>query len=370
MVVHNGIIDNFELIKQSLLEADYSFTSETDSEVIAHAIHHLLSQGQSMQEALQSCLDWFDGHYSFCVASKQNLHQLWAVCHGSPLVIGQSASGTFVASDMVAMASLTQNYQILEENDIASLTLSEIVIVNQGRTMVRDVRQLDIQGHCSGKGQYRHFMLKEIYEQPEVLQQTLMGRLPSESLPDYFSQEEVLSALQSIESVHIVACGTSYHAGMVAKYWFEELLEIHCQVEVASEYRYRSPVVRANTLFLTLSQSGETADTLAALNKAKTLGYAKTLTICNVANSALARASDLVIYTRVGPEIGVASTKAFTSQLTVLGLVIEGLVKRVSQEDSSSHFQSLIPSIRQVLSLDQHIESVANELADKKALCF
>ena len=369
-VVHNGIIENFEMVRAVLLEQGYQFTSETDTEVIAHAIHHFRAQGKAMQAALEACLEWFEGHYSFCVA--ESSEQIWAVCHGSPLVIGQSGAGCFIASDMVAMASMTSSYRVLEENDLACLTCDAIQIFHEGRAIIRDEKQLDFQGQSAAKGHYRHFMLKEIYEQPEVLKKTIQDRFPNSDSEKFFEKEGVDAQLKAIECVHIVACGTSYHAGLVAKYWFEEIAGVMCHVEVASEYRYRKPIVPKNTLFVTLSQSGETADTLAAQKMAKSLGYVKTLAICNVANSALARASDLVLLTKVGAEIGVASTKAFTSQLVVLSLLVHTLAecRQKARSLDKNEFETLFAMIAEVLAQDKAIEAAAVTLADKKSALF
>lgn len=332
-VVHNGIIDNCDKVKAALVEEGYTFSSETDSEVIAHAIHHALKSQSNMVLALKQCCDAFTGSYSFGVLSTEHPGKLFAVCHGSPLVIGLGKNEQFIASDMVALASMTARYVYMEEGDVAVLSQHQLTLYDvAGRTVERPIHQLNLSEGSTSKGEYRHFMLKEIFEQPAVIRDNITGKFSQGLLFSSLFPETDLSLFDQVHGIQIVACGTSYHAGLVAKYWFEEHCGLPCQVEVASEYRYRRQVVLPNTLFLTISQSGETADTLAALKMAKSLGYLATAVVCNVENSALARLSDFVLLTNAGVEIGVASTKAFTSQLIVLLTLVAAFAQRKGQD--------------------------------------
>jgi glucosamine--fructose-6-phosphate aminotransferase (isomerizing) len=375
-VVHNGIIENHETLRGSQKASGHKFTSETDTEVIVHAIHDQLETGTDLLEAVRNTSKTLDGAYALGVILKEEPNRLIAARHGSPLVIGLGIGENFIASDVFALLPVTQKFIFLEEGDIAEISRLGIIIFDrEGKRVERAIKESGLSADAVERGEYRHYMLKEIFEQPRAIGDTLEGRLSSNRvLPNSFG----LSAeglLETIEAIQIVACGTSYHAGLVARYWFESLTGLPCSVEVASEYRYRKHHVPKNCLFVTISQSGETADTLAALKLAKQLGYASTLSICNVPESSLVRESDLVLLTRAGPEIGVASTKAFTTQLVSLLFLVSVLGRYNGMDDAAeehrvSEFRSLPGKVEAALKLDEQIKIVAERFVDKHHALF
>ncbi len=325
-VVHNGIIENYQELKDDLEALGYVFTSQTDTEVVAHLVHHALKEQTSLLDAVRSVVPELKGAYALGIVHKDHPDELITVREGSPLVIGVGIGENFISSDQLALLPVTNRFVYLEEGDIARLTRDSIEIYAHGEKIERPVKELDAAVSNASKGEYKHYMLKEIYEQPEAIQQTISQALNGNALRDDFLHLAEVDFKQ-IQNVQIIACGTSYHAGMIAKYWFEQLINVPCQVEIASEFRYRSPVIVANTLYICISQSGETADTLAALRDTQKRAKAKdiqisTLTICNVATSSMVRETDHHLLTLAGPEIGVASTKAFTTQLAALMLLI------------------------------------------------
>ncbi len=376
-VVHNGIIENHQTLRQQLQQQGYDFTSETDTEVIAHHIHWLLQSGVDLQQAVSETCKILEGAYAlgvFCVAQP---NQLVATRHGSPLVIGLGLGEHFIASDVSALLPVTQRFIFLEEGDVAVLFRSTVAIYDRhGKLIERLIHTSELQADAVERGKYRHYMLKEIFEQPTAVSETLSGRISADNrvLDSAFGPNST-AIFDAVEAVQIIACGTSYHAGMVARYWLESLAHVPCQVEVASEFRYRQPLGSSKTLVVTLSQSGETADTLAALTEAKRLGFGASLTICNVPESSLVRASDLALMTRAGPEIGVASTKAFTTQLVALLLLTLVLGRRrgldQAQEQSTvQQLRQLPQRIEQVLKLNPEIQTLAEQFADKQHSLF
>ena len=385
-VVHNGIIENHDELRSELTALGYKFISETDTEVVAHLVHHYLNNQQdssgSLKQAVQKTIDRLEGAYALGVISARAPDVLIGARSGSPLVLGVGIEENFIASDQMALRQVTDRFVFLEEGDLVELQNGQYQIVDStGKSVEREVITLSGSDDAADKGNYRHYMLKEIFEQPEVLKDTLQGRISSKSvLPEAFGSE-ARAVFNKVSAVHIVACGTSYHAGLVARYWLEEWAGIPCQVEVASEYRYRKVVVPENTLFVTISQSGETADTLAALQSAKQSGYLGSLVICNVANSSLVRESDLALMTHAGPEIGVASTKAFTTQLVALQLLCIGLGRARNQGSKSGldeqKEQELVAALHQLpelceqtLALNDEIERTFECFADKNHSLF
>lgn len=321
-IVHNGIIENYSQIKEKLIADGYIFSSETDTEVIAHLIHRGLGTKDDLLFAVRNAMKQLVGAYSLVVIDKQDPDRFVAARLASPLVIGRSEDANYVASDTQALLPITRRFQYLEEGDVAEVRRDEVRIFDaSGLPASRPEKISDISPNAIDRGSYRHFMLKEIFEQPYVLADTLAERVAGDHVLEDAFGPFAAKLLPRVKAVHIVACGTSFHAGLVARYYLEQGTRIPCTVEVASEYRYRNPVVPPDTLFLAISQSGETADTLAALREAKNHGgYLATAAICNVPESSLVREADLVLMTRAGPEIGVASTKAFTTQLVALAL--------------------------------------------------
>ena len=325
-VVHNGIIENYQELKDDLQALGYVFTSQTDTEVVAHLVHDALKHTDSLLEAVQKVIPQLKGAYALGIIHTEHPDELITVREGSPLVIGVGIGENFISSDQLALLPVTNRFVYLEEGDIARLTRTSIEVFAQGEAVQRPVKELDATVSNASKGEYKHFMLKEIYEQPEAIQQTISQALNGNYLREDFLQY-ANADFAKIQQVQIIACGTSYHAGMIAKYWFEQLIGVPCQVEIASEFRYRTPVIVANTLYICISQSGETADTLAALRETQKRAQAQnidisTMTICNVATSSMVRETDHHLLTLAGPEIGVASTKAFTTQLAALMLLI------------------------------------------------
>ncbi len=375
-VVHNGIIENFEALKALQQKDNYIFTSDTDTEVIAHELHRHICQGEDVLDAVRNTVKALDGAYALGVISNDDPDRLISARKGSPLVIGLGDGENYIASDMSALLPVTQRFLILEEGDIAELRRDKVTVFDiNGKQVERKVHHSKLRADAVERGEYAHYMLKEIYEQPAAIAETLEGRISDVRVLEETFGPRAAEVFDKIESVQIVACGTSYHAGMVARYGFESLSQLPCSVEVASEFRYRRQVVRPNTLFVTISQSGETADTLAALREAKNMGYAHTLAVCNVPESSLLRESELVLMTRAGPEIGVASTKAFTTQLVALLLLIVALGRRHGM--SSDTEQKIVAQLRHlpsmveaVLALDGQISALADRFKDKHNALF
>ena len=364
-VVHNGIIENYQELKDDLQALGYVFTSQTDTEVVAHLVHDALKHTDSLLEAVQKVIPQLKGAYALGIIHTEHPDELITVREGSPLVIGVGIGENFISSDQLALLPVTNRFVYLEEGDIARLTRTSIEVFAQGEAVQRPVKELDATVSNASKGEYKHFMLKEIYEQPEAIQQTISQALNGNYLREDFLQY-ANADFAKIQQVQIIACGTSYHAGMIAKYWFEQLIGVPCQVEIASEFRYRTPVIVANTLYICISQSGETADTLAALRetqkraKANTIDIS-TMTICNVATSSMVRETDHHLLTLAGPEIGVASTKAFTTQLAALMLLILkiGQVKqRLSDAQLTEITEALWHCPKVILDTLQHNTSI------------
>jgi glucosamine--fructose-6-phosphate aminotransferase (isomerizing) len=375
-VVHNGIIENHNELRAELTGLGYDFVSDTDTEVVAHLIHHTLKTASSLKDAVQKTVSQLDGAYALGVICAREPEVLIGTRSGSPLVVGVGIEENFIASDQMALRQVTDRFIFLKEGDLVELRNGKYTIVDHsGSDTAREVVTLSGGEDVTDKGGYRHYMMKEIFEQSSVLENTLQGRISDKHvLPEAFGAE-ASKVFPQVKAVHIVACGTSYHAGLVTRYWLEEWAGIPCQVEVASEYRYRKVVVPENTLFVTISQSGETADTLAALQSAKKAGYLASLVICNVANSSLVRESDLTLMTYAGPEIGVASTKAFTAQLVALQLLCIGLGRSHGLDEQKE--QALVAALhqlpelcRQTLSLDSEIERIFECFADKHHALF
>jgi glucosamine--fructose-6-phosphate aminotransferase (isomerizing) len=368
-LVHNGIIENFEALR--LEQAGHEFDSETDTEVVVHRVHDHLVDGHDLLAAVQATVTELEGAYALGVVAADDPGRLVAARRGSPLVIGLGIGENFIASDVMALLPVTQRFILLEEGDIADIRCDGIVILDaDGGVVEREVSSSELAADAIERGSYRHYMLKEIHEQPRALADTLEGRLGGGRLLEQAFGPDAAAIFDRVGAVQIVACGTSYHAGLVARYWMEALAGLPCWVEVASEFRYRRHVVPAETLFVTISQSGETADTLAALRAAKELGYAHSLAICNVPESSLVRESELVLMTRAGPEIGVASTKAFTTQLVALLLLVIALGRRHRLDEAAERnyvgqLLSLPGKVEHALELDPAIEQLAEAFADK-----
>ncbi|MHC8389349.1 glutamine--fructose-6-phosphate transaminase (isomerizing) [Pseudomonas sp. MDT2-39-1] len=376
-VVHNGIIENHEALREQLKALGYVFTSDTDTEVIAHLLNHKLKDLRDLTVALKATVKELHGAYGLAVISADQPDRLVAARSGSPLVIGLGLGENFLASDQLALRQVTDRFMYLEEGDIAEIRRDSVHIWDvKGQAVERETVQYRDGAEAADKGEYRHFMLKEIHEQPAVVQRTLEGRLsPNGVLVQAFGPQAA-ELFAKVRNVQIVACGTSYHAGMVARYWLEELAGIPCQVEVASEFRYRKVVVQPDTLFVTISQSGETADTLAALRNAKELGYLASLAICNVGISSLVRESDLTLLTQAGREIGVASTKAFTTQLVGLLLLtlslgqVRGTLAKGVEATLVEELRRLPTRLGEALAMDSTVEKIAELFAEKNHTLF
>ena len=375
-VVHNGIIENYQELKAKLIAAGYQFASDTDTEVVAHLIdQHLRENGGDLLAAVRQSVAQLTGAYSLGVICREDPERLIAARAGSPLVLGIGIEEHFIASDVFALAPVTQSFIFLEEGDVAEVQRERFAIYDRdGRAVERPLSYSGQMGGAAGKGGYRHFMLKEIFEQPAVVAETLEGRIHQGRLLEDSFGPEAGPLFEQARGVHIVACGTSYHAGLVARYWLENL-GVPCTVEVASEYRYRHGVTPPGTLFVSISQSGETADTLAALRAAKERGYLSTLTICNVAESSLVRESALALLTRAGREIGVASTKAFTTQLVALRLLALMLGRRRGLNESDEavlvrDLELLPRALEGALALNSAIEKLAESFAEKHHALF
>lgn len=376
-VVHNGIIENHEALRSRLKALGYEFQSDTDTEVIVHLLHHKLDEFGDLTVALKAAVKELHGAYGLAVISARQPDRLLAARSGSPLVIGLGLGENFLASDQLALRQVTDRFMYLEEGDIAEIRRDSVQIWDAaGQPVQREAVQYHEGAEAADKGEYRHFMLKEIHEQPKVVQRTLEGRLGDNQVLVQAFGPQAAELFAKVRNVQIVACGTSYHAGMVARYWLEELAGIPCQVEVASEFRYRKVVVQPDSLFVTISQSGETADTLAALRNAKDAGYLASLAICNVGISSLVRESDLCLLTQAGPEIGVASTKAFTTQLTGLMLLtlalgrVRGSLTAAREAELVAELRRLPTRLGEALAMDTTVEKVAEHFAEKHHTLF
>jgi glucosamine--fructose-6-phosphate aminotransferase (isomerizing) len=375
-IVHNGIIENFETLRDDLLKQGYEFVSETDTEVVAHRIKHHLKETGDLFAAVRKTVSELEGAYALVVMSASDPGKLILARAGCPVVIGLGDDANYVASDVAALLPVTRNFKFLDEGDIAIVQRTAITIYDaDGNEVERPVKESELTADAAERGDFRHYMQKEIHEQAAAVGRTLEERIANGKVLDAAFGPDAIGVLDQTRGVHIVACGTSYHAGLVARYWIEDLCKLPCTVEIASEYRYRSPVVPDNTLFVTISQSGETADTLAALRAAKDAGYVSTLAICNVPESSMVRESELVMMTHAGPEIGVASTKAFTTQLAALALLTISLARRngLGAEEERVLVEQLldVPGlITQVLTLDSAIETLAEHFVDKQHALF
>lgn len=375
-VVHNGIIENHEVLRTELTDAGYLFSSTTDTEVIAHLIDHHLKNEKDLRRAVQKTIARLDGAYALGVISEHQPDTLIGARSGSPLVIGVGIDEHFIASDQMALRQVTDRFVFLEEDDLVEISADDYKIYDsRGKVAKRNLQELDDKDQVADKGQYRHFMQKEIFEQAKVLAHTFDGRIDKDHIRSAIFGYQAEELFTQTKAVHIVACGTSYHSGLVAKYWLEEYAGIPCQVEVASEYRYRKVAIPAGTLFASISQSGETADTLAALRKAKETGYLGFVAICNVANSSLVRESNISLMTMAGPEIGVASTKAFTTQLVALQLFSIAVAKHNGLDPKTEktlvkNLHKLPELCSQVLALEPIIEQVSESFANKHHALF
>ena len=375
-VIHNGIIENFQPIKDEMLAEGYVFASETDTEVAAHLVHYYLSQGLDLVEAVGKAVQRFEGAYALLVIDAEDPDRIVVSRVASPLVIGLGDGENFVASGVPALLPVTQRFIYLEQGDLAEIRRDGVRIVDaEGNDVARDVHETEWDSASAEKAPYDHFMLKEIHDQPSALADTLYGRVSNQCVIPESLGEKANELLDRVENIHIVACGTSYNAGCVGKYWIEAIAGVPTHVEIASEYRYRHVYVPKNTLFVTLSQSGETADTLEALRMAKRLGYLGTLTICNSAHSSMVRESDLVMMTQAGPEIGVASTKAFTTQLLSILLVTLMLAKHrgLSVEQENEFVANLTHAAAAsdlALKMSDELRELAKDFADKQHTLF
>ena len=376
VLVHNGIVENYQELRDELKEAGYVFESETDSEVVAHRIRQHLDESGDLAEAVKATVAELEGAFALAVMCASDPHKLVLARAGCPVVVGLGIGENFVASDVAALLPVTRKFMFLDEGDVAVVERRDVTIFNRdGRQVARPIKESELTADAAERGAFRHYMLKEIHEQARAVARTLEERIANGRVLDAAFGPGAAEALDGTRGVHVVACGTSYHAGLVARYWIEQLCRLPCSVEIASEYRYRSPVVPAGTLFVTISQSGETADTLAALRAAKEREYVSTLAICNVPESSMVRESDLVMMTRAGPEIGVASTKAFTTQLAALALLTIALARRNGLEERQeralvAQLAELPEFIERVLTLDPDIESLAGHFADKHHALF
>lgn len=375
-LVHNGIIENHEVLRTRLKEFGYEFVTETDTEVISHLVNHNRNKCGDLFQAVQITVKELEGAYGLAVVCSDEPERLVAARSGSPLVIGVGIEENFIASDQMALRQVTDRFVYLEEGDIVEVRRDAYNILDiNGQQVSRPISKISEAEEVADKGDYRHFMAKEIFEQPKVIRNTLRGRISKNTILEEVFGTKAKEIFDQVERVQIIACGTSYHSGMVCKYWLEDWANIPCDIEVASEYRYRKVVVSPNTLFVTISQSGETADTLAALRIAKEKNYLASMTICNVANSSLARESDIAFMTQAGPEIGVASTKAFTTQLVALQLLTIALGRRngLNFEKEQQLVESLhqLPVLcEQVLRLSDDILNMSEDFSEKNHSLF
>ena len=376
-VVHNGIIENHEELRELLKSRGYVFNSQTDTEVIAHLVNWEMRTASNLLEAVQKTVKQLTGAYGMVVLDREHPEHLVAARSGSPLVIGLGIGENFLASDQLALLSVTRRFIYLEEGDIAEITRRTVDIYDaNGQKVEREVHESNLENDAAEKGKFRHFMQKEIYEQPNALINTMEGRILHNNVIVDAIGNGASEILEKVEHIQIVACGTSYNAGMTARYWFEALAGVSCDVEIASEFRYRKFVTRPNSLLVTISQSGETADTLAALRLAKEKGYMAALTICNVSSSSLVRESDLAFMTRAGVEVGVASTKAFTTQLAALLMLVtaigkvKGNISNEQEVEIVKALQSLPAEVEKALAFDKDIEALAEDFAEKNHALF
>ncbi len=375
-IVHNGIIENHDKLRSFLKEQGYSFSSQTDTEVIVHLIHYEHALGSNFINSVRKAVSRLVGAYAISVLYKDEPERIIAVRQGSPLLLGIGVQEYFLASDTAALIPVTQQFIYLEDGDLVDIGLLGYKIENeQGQTVERRIKQSDLALQSVDKGSFKHFMMKEIYEQPAAIRHTLSGRVTDEHLiVDGFDGLDK-TLLSMVKNVHFVACGTSYHAAAVARYWVEQYTNLSCSVEIASEFRYRKVNVPRNSLYVTLSQSGETADTLAALQMVKKLGYLGSLAICNVPESSMVREADAHLLTNAGPEIGVASTKAFTTQLTALLLFVATLAK--TKHPDSDITKKIVMALNQcpdliadVLKLNKDIEKCSEDFIEKEHSIF
>ena len=376
-VVHNGIIENHEELRELLKSRGYVFNSQTDTEVIAHLVEWEMRTASTLLEAVQKTVKQLTGAYGMVGLDREHPEHLVAARSGSPLVIGLGIGENFLASDQLALLSVTRRFIYLEEGDIAEITRRTVDIYDaNGQKVEREVHESNLENDAAEKGKFRHFMQKEIYEQPNALINTMEGRILHNNVIVDAIGNGASEILEKVEHIQIVACGTSYNAGMTARYWFEALAGVGCDVEIASEFRYRKFVTRPNSLLVTISQSGETADTLAALRLAKEKGYMAALTICNVSSSSLVRESDLAFMTRAGVEVGVASTKAFTTQLAALLMLVtaigkvKGNISNEQEVEIVKALQSLPAEVEKALAFDKDIEALAEDFAEKNHALF
>ncbi|KGY11757.1 glucosamine--fructose-6-phosphate aminotransferase [Vibrio tubiashii] len=376
-VVHNGIIENHEELRTLLQGRGYEFTSQTDTEVIAHLVEWELRTSETLVEALQKTAKQLDGAYGTVAVDRKDPSRIVVARSGSPIVIGFGVGENFLASDQLALLSVTRRFMYLEEGDVAEVTRREVNVFDaNGEPVEREIVESNAEHDAGDKGKYRHFMQKEIFEQPTALINTMEGRISDTSVITNAIGVKAEEILSKVEHVQIIACGTSYNSGMAARYWFESLAGVSCDVEIASEFRYRDFVVRPNSLLVTLSQSGETADTLAALRLAKEKGYMAAMTICNVAGSSLVRESDFAFMTRAGTEIGVASTKAFTTQLAAMLMMVtsigrlQGRIDEAKEAEIVQALHQLPTDIEKALAFDKEIEALATDFADKHHTLF
>ena len=376
-VVHNGIIENHDTLREKQRAQGYTFTSDTDTETIVHEIYeNHVNKSLDLLAAVQATVKGLHGAYALGVISKQDPERLITARMGSPLVIGVGIGEYFIASDVAALLPVTRRFIFLQEGDVADLTRQALRIYDRdGNEVEREIKESELSADAVELGEYRHYMQKEIFEQPRAIADTLEGRISNDQVIEASFGHQASEIFQQIKEVRIIACGTSYHAGLIASYWFESLADIPCRVEVASEFRYRQPHLRKNTLVVTISQSGETADTLAALKEAKSSGNVHSLAVCNVAESSLTRESDLVLLTRAGPEIGVASTKAFTTQLTALLLLVLVIGRRHGisakrEQELVHHLEQVAAKVEKVLEMDESIRLLSEQFGDKYHALF
>ena len=375
-LVHNGIIENHEILRRELQGLGYEFESETDTEVVAHRIRHYLAEGGDLLAAVKRTVADLEGAYALAVMSSEDPDRIVVARAGCPVVLGLGIGENFVASDVAALLPVTRRFIFLEEGDIALVTRREVRVWDaSGAEVRRAEKESVLSADAMERGQYRHFMQKEIHEQPRAVAETLSERIGAGKVLEQVFGPAAPAVFDAVKAVQIVACGTSYHAGLVARYFIEKFAHLPCMVEIASEYRYRQPVVPEGTLFVTISQSGETLDTLEALRAAKKMGYLATLGICNAPESALVRESDLVLMTRAGPEIGVASTKAFTTQLAALSLLGLALAHRnglpaETEADMVRQLAAVPALLEKILDMDAEIELLAERFVDKQHALF
>ena len=376
-VVHNGIIENYEELRSELQARGYVFQSQTDTEVIAHLVEWEFRTSNSLLEAVRKAVKQLRGAYGTVVLNEEEPEHLIVARSGSPLVIGYGIGENFLASDPLALLSVTRKFAYLEEGDVAEITRTTVDIYDsEGNKVEREIHEGNFEQDAADKGQYRHYMQKEIFEQPVAIMNTLDGRIKDGKVSLDSIAPNAAEILSKVQHIQIVACGTSYNAGMVARYWLESLAGVACDVEIASEFRYRKFVTRPNSLLVTISQSGETADTLAALRLAKEAGFMAAMTICNVATSSLVRESDFAFMTKAGVEVGVASTKAFTTQLTCLLLLtaalgrLKGNMSEAQEADIVHALQRLPAQIEMALTHEKEIEKLSEDFADKQHSLF